>query len=224
MGANRVLEEQQSVMDHDEISRKLALRGTQWRFNAPCDPSAGGVWERNIRTAKSILHSLLQQQTPRLEVLTTLLTEVERIMNSTPLIDVPIDSADDEPLTPYHFLIGSASPSQPRGDHPATGTLQRQWQVAQNLADHFWRRWTREYLPRLATRTKWRQEGGELQEGNIVIIADEEHPRNTWLRGRVLRVLRGPDGRVRSATVQTRLGSLRRPSRKLIVIDTSRPL
>lgn len=222
VGANRALEEEQSWLDNDEISRKLAVRGTQWKFNTPCDPSAGGVWERNIRTAKDILRSLLHQQTPRHEVLVTLLAEVERIMNSTPIVGVATDSADDEPLTPYHFLIGSASPCQTR-PVPVAGTLRQRWQAAQNMADHFWRRWTREYLPRLSTRTKWKQEGGDLQEGGIVIIADEEHPRNVWLRGRILSVVRGPDGRVRSATVQTRLGTLRRPARKLIVIDTSRP-
>ena len=222
VGANRALVEQQNWLDHDEISRKLAIRGTQWRFKTPCDPSAGGVWERNICTAKDILYSLLQRQTPRHEVLVTLLAEVERIMNSTPIVEVSTDSTDDDPLTPYHFLIGSASPCQPRGD-PVAGTLRQRWQVAQNMAEHFWRRWVREYLPRLSTRTKWRQEGGDLQEGSIVIIADEEHPRNVWLRGRVLSVMRGPDGRVRSATVQTRLGTLRRPAHKLIVIDTSRP-
>ena len=223
VGANRVFEEQQRWLDHDELSRKLALRGTQWRFNTPRDPSAGGVWERNIRTAKDILHNLLLEQTPRHEVLATLLTEVERIMNSTPIVEVPIDSADDDPLTPYHFLIGSASPSQPGGHQSAAGTLRQRWQVAQNMADHFWRRWAREYLPRLATRTKWRQDGGDLQEGGVVIIADEEHPRNVWLRGRVLSAVRGPDGRVRSAKVQTRLGTVHRPARKLIAIDTSRP-
>ena len=160
VGANRALEEQQNWIDHDTISQKLAIRGTQWRFNTPCDPSAGGVWERNIRTAKSILHSLLQQQTPRHEVLVTLLTEVERIMNSTPLVEVSTDPTDDEPLTPYHFLIGSASPYQPCGD-PATGTLRQLWQIAQNMADHFWRRWGQgisaapRYAHQMAAR-RWR--------------------------------------------------------------------
>lgn len=225
VGANRELIKMQEQIDQEEITRKLALQGIRWKFNTPTDASAGGVWERNIRTAKDILHTLLRSQTPRYEVLTTLLTEVERIMNSTPLVEVPLDAADDDPITPYHFLIGRATPYQTPVDglQPTTSSLRQQWKVAQEMADHFWRKWTRQYLPRLATRTKWRQDGVNLKEGSIVIVTDETHPRNVWVRGRVESVVCGPDGRVRAATVKTKLGTLRRPVRKLIAVPTSRP-
>ena len=94
---------------------KLALQGVDWHFNAPADPEAGGVWERNIRTVKDTLKVVLEEQAPRRELLQTLLCEVEKILNATPLFDVPVESSDDEVLTPFHFLLGRATPLYPPG-------------------------------------------------------------------------------------------------------------
>ena len=132
-------------------------------FNPPSDPEAGGVWERAIRTAKGILRSLLHEQRPRYEVLLTLLCEVERIMNSTPLFHVPVDPQDEELLTPYHFLIGRATPSYPPGGFDDSDLcLRRRWRYAQRMADHFWIKWRKNYLPTIALRSKWKEHGETL--------------------------------------------------------------
>ena len=141
-------------------------------------------------------------------------------MNSTPLFHVPVDHQDDDVLTPFHFLIGRATPSYPTGTCSADDvSMRKRWQYAQKLADHFWQRWIREYLPTLARRPKWRTKTGNLQVGDIVIVADERHPRGLWPKGVVERVFCGADDVVRSAEVRTNHGRLHRPVRKLIVLN-----
>ncbi|CAH2109180.1 unnamed protein product [Euphydryas editha] len=75
------------------------------------------------------------------------------------------------------------------------------WKATQRLADYFWQRWLREYLPTLLPRkTKARTSATDLQVGDIVLIVDHSLPRCTWPRGRILRVYPGPDGRKGSWT------------------------
>lgn len=51
-----------------------------------------------------------------------------------------------------------------------------------------------------------------------MLIVNEKQ-RNGWTRGRVLSVIRGQDGRVRQANVQTTCGVFRRPVSKLAVLQ-----
>ena len=205
-------------LDQQQLRRKLAIDKISWKFSPPADPEAGGVWERSIRTVKTILRTILREQRPRYEVLLTLFCEAEKIMNSTPLFHVGVESADGDVLTPYHFLIGRAAPSYPAGTSSDDMDLRKRWQYAQKLADHFWQRWAREYLPTLAQRAKWHKSSTDVQIGDIVIIADNQHPRGLWPKGIVEQVYRGADNVVRSAEVRTIHGRLHRPVRKLIIL------
>ncbi|XP_059062277.1 uncharacterized protein LOC131855080 [Achroia grisella] len=94
------------------------------------------------------------------------------------------------------------------------------WKRAQRLADHFWSRWLREYLPELQHRREPRGTGQPLRIGDLVLIVDSNLPRNTWPRGRVIAVFPGPDGVIRVADIQTKNGVLRRPTKRLVVLPT----
>ena len=77
----------------------------------------------------------------------------------------------------------------------------------QTLAEHVWKRWTREYQPSL-TRRKWRQEARNLRFGDLVITAESMLTRGSRPLSRGLRVFPGRDGRVRSAELRTSGGNL----------------
>ena len=89
--ADKELKRTLEALDQQQIRSKLAVDHIKWNFSPPADPEAGGAWERNIRTVKETLRAILKEQKPRYEVLLTLLCEVEKIMNSTPLFHVPVD-------------------------------------------------------------------------------------------------------------------------------------
>ncbi|CAG9583358.1 unnamed protein product [Danaus chrysippus] len=137
------------------------------------------------------------------------------MINSRPLIE--IDDHNEESLTPNHFLIGRSCGAPTMGTFKEDEVKGRKWKAAQHLADHFWARWIKEYLPTLVPR---RIGGGadtaDLQQGDVVIIVDSTLPRNSWPRGEVMRVYPGPDGRTRVVDVRTSTGLLKRPSSKII--------
>ena len=211
----RVLEN----LNRDEIQIKLGVDKVEWKFSPPADPEAGGVWERSVRTVKETLRAILKEHKPRYEVLLTLFCEVEKILNSTPLFHVPVDPDDDDPLTPFHFLIGRATPSYPVGNQYEQVDLRKRWEHAQQLSDAFWQRWVKGYLPTLAQRPKWRHHQANVEVDDVVIIADNRHPRGLWPKGVVVKVHTGADGIVRSAEIRTKHGTLHRPVRKLIVLS-----
>lgn len=191
-------------------------RQVEWRFIPPGAPNQGGAWERLVRSVKTALGAVLHEKYPRDEVLHTLLTEAEHTINARPLTHVSVDISDPEALTPNHFLLGSSS------GLPVTGPCQpsdrRAWRAAQALADEFWRRWVREYLPTLVPRGDSAAGRRQLQEGDLVVVVDAALPRNVWPRGVVERIYPGPDGEVRSADIRTSGGVFRRPTRKVVVL------
>lgn len=86
------------------------------------------------------------------------------------------------------------------------------------LADHFWTRFIRNYLPNLQRRGKWLREIQNLEVGKTVLILDPQLPRASWPTGRVTAVTAGRDGRVRSVDVQVGRQTYIRPMSRLMVL------
>lgn len=206
------------------VQEEANKRTIRWRFIPPGAPFMGGAWERLVRSVKNALQVVLHERHPTEEVLLTLLAEAEYTVNSRPLTHVSVDHDDPEAITPNHFILGG-----PTRD-PAPGTFddrdlvgRAHWRTAQRLADMFWARWVREYLPELQHRREVSGRGPALKTGDIVLVADNTLPRNTWPRGVVVATYPGGDGVVRAADVRTKGGILRRPTRKLVILPTELP-
>jgi hypothetical protein len=139
-----------------EINKKMAEEGVSWTFSPPLAPHFGGAWERLVRSAKTALRVVLRSQTVSEEVLTTLLVEVEAMMNARPLTHLSVNPRDNSPITPNHFLLLRAHPHVPPDVIEYSGSLsRRRYLAAQELAKSFWRRWlleTRRGQPRLPGR------------------------------------------------------------------------
>lgn len=82
--------------NQSQINNELLQNSIQWTFNPPWGSHHGGVWERMIRSIRKMLHSLMKQQATQLddELLATLFCEVEAIINSRPLPELPVDLID----------------------------------------------------------------------------------------------------------------------------------
>lgn len=189
----------------------------EWRFIPPGAPNQGGAWERMVRSVKAALKVTLQEKAPAEEVLSTLLTEAEFSINARPLTHVSVDPNDPEALTPNHFLLGSSNGLPTTG--PCKEDDRRTWRASQALADHFWRRWLREYLPTLVPRGEPKNNARPLQIGDVVLVVDNTLPRNTWPMGIVVRTHPATDGSVRVVEIRTRTGVFRRPVSKLVVLE-----
>lgn len=198
-----------------KISDYLMQRGIQWIFNPPAGSHFGGIWERQIRSVRKVLRSVLKEQSINDKCLLTLMCEVESVLNNRPLTTVTDDPADPEPLTPNHLLLMKKQPVLPPGLFKKEDSYnRRQWKQVQYLADLFWKRWVREYLPMLQERQKWTQIRRNLTPGDIVMIVDDSAPRSSWVLGRVKDV----KGLVRHVVIKTKTTTLERPVDKLCLI------
>lgn len=151
------------------------------------------------------------------EVLRTVLVEIEGILNSKPLGYTSSDVADPDPVTPNMLLMGRPDASLPQVIYPESELLsKRRWRHSQLLADHFWRRFLRNYLPEFQVRQKWRKEAENLQPGTVVMIVDHQLPRALWPVGQLTKVFPGEDGRTRAAEVEVKGKSYIRPITRLI--------
>jgi len=179
----------------------------------------GGVWERQIRTVRKVLTSILGEQVLDDERLNTLFCQVESIVNGRPLTIVSDDPADMEPITPDHLLLMRKGAEVHPGPFVKQDCFRRRWRHVQYLADCFWKRWVREYLPTLQLRPKWLQQQRNLASGDVVIVIDAVTARKEWPLARVVDVKTSQDGLVRSATVQTATSRLDRPITKLCLLE-----
>ncbi|XP_055585016.1 uncharacterized protein LOC129737877 [Uranotaenia lowii] len=220
--SNELIEECRGI--NKELAETFTNTVTKWCFNPPSAPHMGGAWERLVRSVKTAFFAMTTTKTPNEETFSTILVEAEALVNSRPLTFVSIEDDSQEALTPNHFLLlsssGAVQPSMTMVDPRLAN--RDDWNHTRHLVDLFWHRWIKEYLPTIARRTKWFEEVKPIEPGDLVVIIDENR-RNGWIRGRILDVAKGSDGRVRRATVQTSSGILKRPVAKIAVLDIGKP-
>lgn len=101
-----------------ELQLQLAKQKVHFRFNPPGAPHFGGAWEWEMRSVKSALYVTVGAQSVTEEVLRTVLTEVEGILNSKPLGYLSSDVSDIDPVTPNHLLMGRPDGSLPQVVYP----------------------------------------------------------------------------------------------------------
>ena len=204
------------------MGQKFHQLGTEFSYNAPKASHAGGVFERCIRLVRSHLRHLLGQQSVSEEVLQTFVTEVEFTVNNRPLVATSEDPSDLKALCPNDFLLLRPMDSLPPGLFvPPDLLLRRRWRQVQYLADQFWKRWIRDYLPTLSRRQKWTVPRRNMKVNDLVLLKDENLPRNQWFFARISRVYESPDGFVRTVDIKTPTGTYTRPIQKLCLLETA---
>uniref|UniRef100_A0A1B0C9K2 Uncharacterized protein n=1 Tax=Lutzomyia longipalpis TaxID=7200 RepID=A0A1B0C9K2_LUTLO len=219
-GASVEMRKAVEAIDDEQIREYLLKERVKFHFITPAAPHMGGSWERLIGTVKRVLDVILKERTPTDEILKTLFTEIEYMMNNRPLTFVSIDPQDETALTPNQLIHGHERELNPLGEFSDADMISRRpWRKSQRLADMFWQRWTREYLPELARRSKWNEKQQPIQIGDVVLISDEREARGHWPLGRIVDVMPGADGRVRTVEVQTSKGTYRRPVAKIVPLD-----
>jgi hypothetical protein len=207
---NKVVTETQPI--------KPGCHSVKWTFIPPAAPHFGGVWERMIRLVKNSLYQVMKARAPKDEFFRSAIIEVESTVNSRPLHYTSTEDVCQPSITPNSLLqlslSGVSIPEPP--DHINS---KYQWVVVQQIAHEFWKRWLRDYLPTIATRTKWFDETKPLKVGQLVLLMDSNLKRNEWIKGRIVDVKKSLDGKIRSATVKTARGVLNRPVVKLAFVS-----
>lgn len=223
VGANRELRKLKSLYDsrgHKEaVARFLAEDNITWQFSPPRGSHFGGLWEAGVKSVKYHLHRVIGSACLTFEEMSTVLCQIEACLNSRPLCSLSTDPSDFSALTPGHFLVThelNALPEPDVTDVPVNRLTR--WQHLQLIHQHFWKRWSDDYLVSLQKRTRWQTPKRNVQIGDLVCIKDENLPPMKWLLGRVVELHPGKDKFVRVVTVKTAGGLLKRPVAKLTLI------
>ncbi|XP_063975158.1 uncharacterized protein LOC135161485 [Diachasmimorpha longicaudata] len=217
-----------------QLAQLLLNDGTHWSFNPPSAPHFGGKWEAAVKSVKFHLTRAIGNDLLTFEELTTLLTQIEAVLNSRPLEPLTDDPEDLSASTPGHFLIGQAPTTlpEPALDDSNLARLTR-WQLIQSKLQGFWKHWSTGYLQRLQATHKWHHANHEIQVGSLVLLTDERFPPSKWPLARVIALHPGQDGLTRIVTIRTSQATLTRPIAKLVTLpitstsqnqDSARPL
>ena len=178
----------QSKNHNDSVKQSLARNNIAWHLIPPRSPHFGGLWEAAVKSFKHHLLRVIGNNFLLYDELLTLAIEIEAILNSRPLTPVLSDPNDLAALTPAHFLIGESLESMPEKNLEGvpSGRLSS-WQHIQQMRQHFWVRWHKEYLHQLNVKKKWHSGATRnIEIGNLVTLQEDHVPPMQWILGRII--------------------------------------
>jgi hypothetical protein len=220
VGSNRELRDLYDFLKNysNDVALCSDAEGISWHFIPARSPHFGGLWEAGVKSIKYHLRRVIGEQLMTYEDFSTLLAQVEAILNSRPLTCLSSDPNDFHALTPAHLLIGRSLIALPEKDNTnaPVSSLSR-YQRIQAMTNQFWKRWTRDYLNTLQQRSKWRKSINpeRFQAGQVVLLIDENLPRLQWKLGRIVTAHPGDDGVIRTVSVKTSNGVVKRAVHRL---------
>ena len=160
-----------------DVSARLTGCSLNECFNLARAPWWDGVFECMISMTKRCLKKILGRASLTLGEFTTLLTEVEGVINSRPISYVSSDDTE-EPLTPARLLCGwtllslpdSICYADPEEEYDLTREhLMRQLVHLNKLLSDLWNRWQTEYLMELRDSHRY---VGKTSDENPVRVGD----------------------------------------------------
>ena len=223
------------VFSYPSVKRFLAGRRIAWRFNVDRAPWLGGFFERMIQNVKRCLRKTLWTARLNYDELHRVLVEVAGTVNSRPLTYVSSDDPE-EPLTPSHLTYGRrilslpevrSNSQDPINQAVSSEDLPRRRRYLGLLLEHFWKRWSREYVTELRNRHRQHSRPGSrisISVGDVVTVFEDNLPQSQWRLGRVEQLIPGADNSVRAAVVKviTKTGrpvTIKRPVQKLFPLE-----
>ena len=211
----------QKILCSPKVHGYLSDKQVDWRFIIDRAPWWGGFWERMVKSVKRCLRKSVGRTTLTMEELSTLLTEVESVINVRPLTYVYDDTEGcTYTLCPSHLLCGRIIANTPSKFHYEIVSIQealtRRAKHNRTLLRHFNTRWKKDYLLSLrefhSIKRKARS-SRSIEVGDVVVLKNDCTKRAFWKLAVVKSLIEGSDGVVRAAVVK--VGSQDSPPRIL---------
>ena len=128
-------------------------------------------------------------------------------------------------ILPLPEVVGNRQASL---DHTVSSEdLPRRRKYLGLLLEHFWRRWSRDYVTELRNLHRQKSRPGSsiaVSEGDVNTVSEDKLPRGQWKLSRVEQLIHGADDRVREAVVKVisksgRPVNMKRPVQKLFPLE-----
>jgi hypothetical protein len=210
-----------SSIDWNEVSRYAEIQRITWKFIPPTAAWWGGFWERLVRTVKELLRRSLGKAIFTYEELVTILCECEKVVNSRPLTYISEDMQDLTPITPAMFLFDRSTAEVKDLDMRDANHYRKRLRFRAKVIDELRKRFRSEYLGLLVQRQKPNHQSSNIRPGDIVLIGDDVKKRLQWPLARVLELIPGKDGLIRTVKLKTESCTLIRPIQRVFPLEVS---
>ncbi|GFY05451.1 integrase catalytic domain-containing protein [Trichonephila clavipes] len=217
-----------NILKDSEFQSFVADKGIHWKFIVERAPWWGGFYERLVKTIKDPLRKILGRALLTFEELSTILSEVEVIVNHRPLTYVENDPGEPEPLTPAHFLeLGYGDSKYPIhfieliDATTAKESYKKRKTYRTLLLKQLWRRWKEQYLLRLKTANHFKTPSvhKNLKLNDVVLVEGNVTSKLLWELGIIKEIFIGRDDNVRSCLVKTFKGLFKKPIQLLYPLE-----
>ncbi|GFQ90314.1 integrase catalytic domain-containing protein [Trichonephila clavata] len=217
-----------NILKDSEFQNFVADKGIHWKFIVERAPWWGGFYERLVKTIKDPLRKILGKALLMFEELSTILSEVEVIVNHRPLTYVENDPGEPEPLTPAHFLeLGCGDSKYPIhfieliDATTARESYKKRKTYRTLLLKQLWRRWKEQYLLQLKTVNHFKTPSvhKNLKLNDIVLVEGNVKSKLLWELGIIKKIFIGRDNNVRSCLVKTSKGLFKKPIQLLYPLE-----
>jgi hypothetical protein len=187
----------------------------------------GGFYERLVKSVKECLRKIIGKALLSYEEMSTLLVEVETVLNLRPLTYVYNEKDEPCPLTPMHFLNFGKEISYPINfadiidDASKRSSALRRKKFQTLLLKQLWSKWKSHYLLDLKTAHSLKNPSSQapLKVGDVVLIEEDTKNKLLWKLGKIERAIIGRDNNIRAYEVKTANGLLKRTVQHLYPLE-----
>ena len=209
------------VVEDEEVCNYVSSRGIRWSFITEFAPWEGGFYERLVGMVKMCIRKTVGPIVLSFEQMCTFSCEIESVMNSRPLVYVDGDYGDVERIiSPANYLSMIWFTGTPEIEDLPDNKLRLTaaklldfWKKGQKHLDNFWRIWRDYYLLSLRERYQRNIKSCRVQSdispsNGLIVHIKDKMPRGVWKMGRIVEVMKGKDGEVRSAKIRLPSGAV----------------
>eukprot|EP00794_Sanderia_malayensis_P007378 gene7378-biopygen5953 len=195
----------QAIVNNERMQDLLQEQKINWRFNLSRSPWWGGFFERMVGMVKNTFRKTLGLANLTVSELQEVLLDIEFCLNNRPLT-YQTDQLEDEVLTPNHLIHGRRI--KPIRDEEIFSDEDKIPARKTTVSSKVQRKMLETMVTRIFNKSKEHHkinQGGynKIAVGDIVLVKDENLPRNKWKLGKVIDIIRGKDGVERGVTLKT---------------------
>ena len=166
-----------------------------------------------VKLAKAQFVHLAQEPAMPLEVLRGVVKAAQLSVNERPVAVEEVEGVTTT-ITPNKLLFGRAGAALMDPREHQDLHLVRQYEEMQRVHAMFAKAWGNRVLQSLHSREKWKSMKTNLVENQLVVAAMPDKKRWQWPVGKVVSVVKNPEGVVHEAVVELHEGSSRTKVRK----------
>ncbi|GFU14044.1 integrase catalytic domain-containing protein [Trichonephila clavipes] len=179
----------------------------------------GGWWEKLVHVLKELLRRTLGNAIRTTEELQTGLCDCEFVINSRPLTYLSENSDGLVSLSPAMFLVKNRNLDAPDIDYRDTVNPCKRVRYRQKLLNDLRHRFRKKYLGLLIQNKNKKAPLSEPRLRKIVLIGDDIKKWMHWPLAKVIRLIPGKDGKIRTVELKTGTGTMLRPIQRVYSLE-----